>query len=118
MEQISRDLIKRLALENGFSLKLQPDNSMDLNPYVYDFAAKVAEHGARLHFAAGVQLLAEKFGTRVTPELLAEFANDYIPDERLKRCSCAKGIVQQTGCGLLVQFCPECGGSKHVRGAE
>lgn len=33
-----KEKIKRIALSNGFKLKEQPDGSMDLNPYVYDFA--------------------------------------------------------------------------------
>lgn len=33
-----RGFIKALALSNGFKLKEQPDGTMDLNPYVYDFA--------------------------------------------------------------------------------
>ena len=36
---MSKQQIKELALANGFKLKEQPDGSMDLNPYVYDFAA-------------------------------------------------------------------------------
>lgn len=35
---IDRSTIKRMALEQGFKLKEQPDGSMDLNPYVYTFA--------------------------------------------------------------------------------
>lgn len=35
--QIDRAQIKELALANGFKLKEQPDGTMDLNPYVYDF---------------------------------------------------------------------------------
>lgn len=30
--------IKKVALDNGFKLKEQPDGSEDLNPYVYKFA--------------------------------------------------------------------------------
>lgn len=33
--------IKKIAVDNGFSLKQQPDGSMDLNPYVYDFARAI-----------------------------------------------------------------------------
>ena len=33
-----KEKIKQIALANGFKLKEQPDGSMDLNPYVYDFA--------------------------------------------------------------------------------
>lgn len=36
---MNKQQIKELALGNGFKLKEQPDGSMDLNPYVYDFAA-------------------------------------------------------------------------------
>lgn len=35
---MTNDQIKELALANGFKLKEQPDGSMDLNLYVYDFA--------------------------------------------------------------------------------
>ena len=38
---MTRDNIKALALECGFSLKEQPDGSMDPNPYVYDFAKRL-----------------------------------------------------------------------------
>lgn len=30
-----------MALANGFKLKIQPDGSEDLNPYVYQFAEKL-----------------------------------------------------------------------------
>ena len=36
---MNKQQIKELALENGFNLKEQPDGTLDLNPYVYDFAA-------------------------------------------------------------------------------
>lgn len=39
---MTNDQIKELALANGFKLKEQPDGSMDLNPYVYEFAQKLA----------------------------------------------------------------------------
>ena len=35
---IEKSRIKAIALSSGFKLKEQPDGSMDLNPYVYDFA--------------------------------------------------------------------------------
>ena len=34
---MNKQQIKELALENGFNLKEQPDGTLDLNPYVYDF---------------------------------------------------------------------------------
>lgn len=39
----NKQRIKRLALDAGFSVKQQPDGSMDLNPYVYKFAAALTE---------------------------------------------------------------------------
>lgn len=30
--------IERIAIANGFNLKMQPDGSMTLNPYVFNFA--------------------------------------------------------------------------------
>jgi hypothetical protein len=39
------NVIKKLALRNGFELEPQPNGEMDLNPHVYDFAmALVGEH--------------------------------------------------------------------------
>lgn len=38
MEKLTRDEIRTIALENGFTLKDQPDGSKDLHPYVYRFA--------------------------------------------------------------------------------
>lgn len=35
---MTNDDIKAIALANGFTLREQPDGSMDLNPYVYGFA--------------------------------------------------------------------------------
>ena len=35
---MNNEQIKQVALQSGFKLKKQPDGTMDLNPYVYDFA--------------------------------------------------------------------------------
>jgi hypothetical protein len=35
---MTKSEIRKIALENGFKLKTQPDGSEDLHPYVYDFA--------------------------------------------------------------------------------
>ena len=35
--------IRALALSHGFTLRPQPDGSMDLNPYVYEFARALIE---------------------------------------------------------------------------
>lgn len=39
---MNNERIKEIALANGFKLKEQPNGEMDLNPYVYDFAIKLA----------------------------------------------------------------------------
>ena len=36
-------LIEKIALENGFKLKQQPNGKMALNPYVFDFAEKLLD---------------------------------------------------------------------------
>lgn len=35
---MTNDMIRQIALANGFKLKVQDDGTTDLNPYVYDFA--------------------------------------------------------------------------------
>ena len=41
---MTKEEIRKLALECGFHLKMQDDGSKDLNPYVYRFADKICEH--------------------------------------------------------------------------
>lgn len=41
--------IKNLALEKGFKLKQQSDDTLDLNPYVYDFAIHLLNVGSNLN---------------------------------------------------------------------
>lgn len=51
-----KELIKKIALENGFKLKEQPNGLIDLNPYVYVFANKLIEHtglGKQKNFQIG-----------------------------------------------------------------
>lgn len=48
---MTKDQIYRMALASGFTPKIQPDNTMDLHHYVYDFAdrllkSRAAEMGA------------------------------------------------------------------------
>jgi len=59
-----KEKIKELALTNGFKLKEQPDGTMGLNPYVFEFAAA-------LERVATAELKAQV-------EQLREFANDAI----------------------------------------
>lgn len=37
MTVLTNDQITEIALSNGFKLKEQPDGTMALNPYVFDF---------------------------------------------------------------------------------
>jgi hypothetical protein len=45
-DPLGKDDIKKLALDNGFKLKSQEDGTMDLNPYVYEFAAALLKSKA------------------------------------------------------------------------
>ena len=40
---MTNDEIRAMALSHGFTLRPQPDGSMDLNPYVYEFARALIE---------------------------------------------------------------------------
>ncbi len=45
---MNKATIKRIALDNGFKLKKQEDGTMDLNPYVYDFARALVRDGGHI----------------------------------------------------------------------
>ena len=38
VKELKNNHIQKMALDNGFKLKEQPNGKMELNPYVYDFA--------------------------------------------------------------------------------
>lgn len=44
---MNNDQIRKLALDNGFKLKQQPNGDEDLNPYVYDFARALLSQAKR-----------------------------------------------------------------------
>jgi hypothetical protein len=44
---MNNERIKELALANGFKLKEQPDGTMELNTYVYEFAKALLEANYR-----------------------------------------------------------------------
>lgn len=52
---MTKDKIYRLAIASGFKPKIQPDNTMDLNPYVYDFAERLLGQ----HDMMGLDLIAQ-----------------------------------------------------------
>lgn len=43
-ETITNDEIQKIALENGFTTRRQPNGEIDLNPYVYSFARALLQH--------------------------------------------------------------------------
>lgn len=49
---MNKEQIKQLALDSGFELKPQPDGTMDLHPYVYQFAAKLLPKGTFFYLDA------------------------------------------------------------------
>ena len=52
---MSKEKIRELALANGFKLKQQPDGTMELNSYVYEFAAALMAEAGRAGFVAGLE---------------------------------------------------------------
>lgn len=55
---MTNDDIKAIALANGFTLREQPDGSMDLNPYVYGFARAMFEQGRGISAQADANVAA------------------------------------------------------------
>lgn len=49
---MNKQQIKELALSNGFQLKEQPDGTLDLNPYVYEFSSALLAEAGRAGFVA------------------------------------------------------------------
>jgi hypothetical protein len=47
--------IRELALANGFKLKEQPDGTMELNPYVYEFASALMAEAEREGYRKGYE---------------------------------------------------------------
>lgn len=60
---LDKEKIKELALTNGFKLKEQPDGTMGLNPYVFEFAAAL-ERVATAELKAQVEQL-KQFGAEL-----------------------------------------------------
>lgn len=56
---MNNDEIKSIALENGFTLRAQPDDSIDLNPYVYHFAKAMYRKGRSARMAEIRPLVAD-----------------------------------------------------------
>ncbi len=41
LRELDKPVVKAIALNSGFKLKVQEDGSLDLNPYVYLFAGRL-----------------------------------------------------------------------------
>jgi len=73
---MNKQAIKELALANGFKLKEQPDGSIDLNPYVYDFALALMSQACRAGYLEGyVDALGD--ADEIDKEHAAYRANEY-----------------------------------------
>ena len=104
---MDKEKIKALALANGFKLKEQADGSMDLNPYVYQFAAAL-ERLATAELKAQVEqlnVLIIKMQERATlflqpdGESESEFVNFIIgildgPEQRLAQSTPAQCLAE------------------------
>ena len=44
---LTHGVIEKIALENGFTLKEQPNGEMGLHPYVYEFAEYIVTKGLK-----------------------------------------------------------------------
>lgn len=71
---MNHERITELALANGFKLKEQPDGSMALNPYVFEFAAALLTDPVTWHDAAVVS------DTPEVHETLMNFSEDSTGD--------------------------------------
>lgn len=71
---MTNDEIKDFALQYGFNLKEQPDGTMDLNPYVYEFARALLARGAGLTLDAAVVIANAKDKDRHLAEQILEEA--------------------------------------------
>ena len=79
---MDKQQVKKLALDNGFKLKQQPNGEMDLNPYVYEFAAALtAKANERV-----AKLECENINGNAAAELLIWWAQklNNAPNEDLK----------------------------------
>lgn len=78
---MNKQAIKELALANGFKLKEQPDGSIDLNPYVYEFALALIVDAGRKGYA---QALFDQFAGNYQALDELKFKPDQYAD-RLRR---------------------------------
>jgi len=72
----TKDKIYQLAMANGFKPKLQSDGTMDLNPYVYQFAENLVADEMRILFDLiwGIRKACGDDGKRMQDELVSYIA--------------------------------------------
>lgn len=84
--------MKKIALDNGFKLKAQPNGEIALNPYVFDFA-----HALRRDLESQVQAYRESIGNA-----LAAIDED-VEGSTLKAATLLINALEQTQPGDTLQ---------------
>ena len=74
---MNKETIKELALTNGFKLKWQIGGSLDLNPYVYEFAAALISQAGRDGFIAGADSYFDRHSDEEMSEHVLNSAEKY-----------------------------------------
>lgn len=95
--KLKKSLVRQIALECGFHLKVQDDGSKDLNLYVYRFADKICEHTVQAGVDAHRSLLVmiSEDLRKVLEKLNAHETKSAIEDlegVRGKLCECEKAL--------------------------
>lgn len=81
---LKKESVRQLALEAGFKLKEQPDGSLDLNPYVYTFADKLAATVAE-DFLAMMRITYDELGEAMQKLDNGDFARAMLCLRRLRQ---------------------------------
>jgi len=73
---MTKDKIYQLAISSGFKPKEQPDGTMDLNPYVYQFAENLIADEMKILFDLlwGIRKACGDDGKRMQDELVSYIA--------------------------------------------
>lgn len=120
------DEIKELALANGFKLKEQPDGSMDLNPYVYQFARALLSEATQhtIRNISGLLEYISDFGPDADPkvvdsecyEIKHRMSGEYYEPERCGNCrKCLDGVTDSGGWPVAMTrmiVCSVCGNKR------
>lgn len=124
---MKNEQIKELALANGFKLKEQPNGAMDLNPYVYEFAAALLK--TQDHYVKSAKISAPLAQSRLYQIIDMQAEIDALKAqvaelEKPEVCVYSKTnspTVFKSACGQnhlahqVRDFCPNCGGKVEVQ---